>query len=212
MLPQAFWTSLRILVFRSGPEDFPYDVRNRLGIACIAFGILANAALAAMMGQVAVLTKTVTVTPPLWADIVFGLVSVGAMGLFTRVALRARQLDSRFQQTFNALLATSSVLALLMILPIRQLLPFMPVAQELSRKLATNPELANDPAAMSVFPGWAVLFSLMMPALLAWQFAVTAFIYRRAANTKAAGGIFIALLCVLTVLSFRDIFSILLLQ
>jgi hypothetical protein len=210
MLPHAFWISLRLLAFRAGPEDFPYDASNRVSLACIAFAVLVNAALTAVAGEMGVLMKALTETPPLWADIVLGAVSVAAMGLFTRLALRARQLESRFQQTYNALLATSSMLSLLMVLPIRQLLPFLPVAQELSKKVTANPDLVNDPTVMSALPGWTLLFSLMIPALLAWQFAVTAFIYRRAANTRAGGGVFIALLCVLTVMSLKDIFTLLL--
>jgi len=212
MLPQAFWTSLRILVFRSGPEDFPYETGKRLSAACIAFGVLANAALAAVMGQMAVSLKVLSQAPPLWADVVLGVVSVGAMGLFTRVVLRARQLESRFQQTFNALLATSSILSLLLVFPILQLLPFLPVVQELRKKMLANPDLINDPAATSGVPAWTLLFWLMTLALPIWQFAVTAFVYRRAANTRTGGGIFIALLCLLVVMSFKDIFSVLLLQ
>ena len=210
MLPQAFWTSLRILLFRAGPEDFPYDSGKQLSLACAAFGVLVNTALAALMGQVAVVMKALTATPPLWADIMLGVVSVAAMGLFTRVALRARQLESRFQQTFNALLVTSSILGLLLAFPILQLLPFLPVAQDLRSKLLANPDLVNDPAAMSAVTGWTMLFWLMMLVLPVWQFAVTSFIYRRAANTRTSGGIFIALLCLLTVMSFKDIFSLLL--
>ena len=210
MLPQAFWTSLRILLFRAGPEDFPYDNGKQLSLACAAFGVLVNTALAALMGQVAVVMKALTATPPLWADIMLGVISVAAMGLFTRVALRARQLESRFQQTFNALLVTSSILGLLLTFPILQLLPFLPVAQDLRSKLLANPDLVNDPAAMSAVTGWTMLFWLMMLVLPVWQFAVTSFIYRRAANTRTSGGIFIALLCLLTVMSFKDIFSLLL--
>lgn len=212
MLPQAFWTSFRILAFRAGPEDFPFDPGRRLSLACIAFGVLVNAALASVAGQVAVLTKVLIMTPPLWSDVVLGVVSVAAMGLCTRVVLRARQLDNRFQQTFNALLATSSVLGLLMVYPIMQLLPFLPVAQDLRARLLAHPELVDDPAAMTAVPGWTLLFSLMMVVLPIWQFAVSAFIYRRAANTRASGGIFIALLCLLTVMSAKDIFSALLLH
>jgi len=210
MLTQAFWTSLRILAFRAGPEDFPYDTGKRLSTACIAFGVVVNAVLAAVAGQMGVLMKMLTAPPPVWGDIVLGVATVAAMGFFTRVALRARQFESRFQQTFNALLGTSSITTLLMVLPLRQLLPFLPVAQELSKKLALNPDLMNDPVAMSALPGWTILLSLLLPALLLWQFAVTAFVYRRAANTRMGGGIFIALLCALSVLCFKDIFSLLL--
>ena len=191
MLPQAFWTSLRILVFRAGPEDLPYDASHRLTALCIGFAVLANSAVAAL-------------ELPLLPAFLLGGVAVAALGFFTRVALRARQLDNRFQQTFNALLVTSSLLGLALLLPLRQLLPLI---QEMAKKLQTNPELLNDPANVPLLPGGPVLLAML---LLVWQFAVTAFIYRRAANTKVAGGILIALLCVLTIMSFKLMFGALL--
>ena len=57
MLPQAFWISLRVLFFRAGPEDLPYDNGRVLSFACIAFGILANCAVA----MVSALRETSTV-------------------------------------------------------------------------------------------------------------------------------------------------------
>ncbi len=210
MLTQALWTSLRILVFRAGPEDFPYDPSRRLNVGCAALGVLVNAALAAVMGQAAVAMKLLPQQPSPLADLLLGAMTVLAMGLFTQVALRVRQLENRFQQTFNALLCTSSVLALLMVLPILQLLPILPLAQELSTRLATDPNLANDPSMVSALPGGTPLYCLMIAVLLVWQFAVTAQVYQRAANTRAAGGILIAMLCVLAVISFKDLISLLL--
>jgi len=191
MLPQAFWTSLRILVFRAGPEDLPYDASHRLTMLCVAFAVLVNSALAAL-------------ELPLLPALLLGGVAVAAMGFFTRVALRARQFDNRFQQTFNALLVTSSLLSLAVLLPLRQLTPAM---EDLAKKLQANPDLLNDPANVPLLPGGPVMLAML---LLIWQFAVTAFIYRRAVNTRTAGGIFIALLCVLTIMSFKVMFSALL--
>lgn len=209
MLPQAFWISLRILLFRSGPEDVPFDPGRRLSAACIVFGVLANAAMAAISAQAAVSTKALPSLPPLPFMLLIGVATVLAMGVFTRLALRARQLENRYQQTFNALLLTSSIITLLMILPIHALLPFLPEAEAFSRKMQEHPELLDQNAALPI-PPWVLLLSLLIPWLLVWQFAVTAFIYRRAANTRTGGGVLIAALCVLSILSFKTLFSALL--
>jgi hypothetical protein len=207
MLPQAFWTSLRILFFRSGPEDFPYDPGRSLSIACIAFGLLANAALAMAMGELAVRMHAVTIPTTVVLAIAVAVASVLAMGLFTRLALQVRQLDNRYQQTFNALLMTSSILSLALVPLVHLLAPLMPIAQELNEKLAANPGLAQDPDTLSALPGWSVLLMLVMPWLVVWQFAVTSFIYRRAANVRTGGGILIALLCVFSIASFKALFA-----
>ncbi|MDR3418228.1 MAG: hypothetical protein P4L83_18805 [Nevskia sp.] len=207
MLTQAVWTSLRILAFRAGPEDFPYDPSHRLTAVCVVFGVVANAALASQLAQAAVAAQKLPAMPSPLALSMLGVATVLAMGLFTQAALRARRLENRFQQTFNALLATSSILALVLVIPVGELRPFLPVAEEFTRKLQANPDLLNNPGNVPEFPGWAMLMSMLIPGLLVWQFALTAFIYRRAANTQTGGGIFIALLCLLAVTSFKALFS-----
>jgi len=207
MLPQAFWISLRILLFRSGPEDFPYDNGRVLSTACIAFGVLVNAAVAMVSAQAAVEMHALQALPSMLFMLAVGSAAVLAMGLFTRLALQARQLDNRFQQTFNALLVTSSILSLVMVPPIRVLIPLLGVAEALRAKLEAHPELANDPATLAALPPWSLLVTLLLPWLLIWQFAVTAFIYRRAANVKTGGGILIALLCLLSIASFKALFA-----
>jgi hypothetical protein len=203
MLTQAFWTSLRILAFRAGPEDMPYDAGRQLGAVCIAFALLVNVAMASLLIQISELK----LAAPLLAEVLIAVATVAALGLFTRLLLRARQLDNRFQQTFHALLLTSSLLTLLLLLPMHQLQPLMPQLIAYFNKLEQHPELAGDPSAMPVLPGWATPMSLLMTWLFVWQFVVTVFIYRRAANTRTPGGILIALLCVLTVKSFQTLFS-----
>lgn len=204
MLTQAFWTSFRILAFRAGPEDMPYDAGRQLSAVCIAFALLANMAMASLLIQISQLK----LTAPLLAAVVIAVATVAALGLFTKVLLRARQLDNRFQQTFHALLLTSSVLTLALLVPMHLLQPLMPQLMAYFNKLQEHPELAGDPTAVPVVPGWATPMSLLMTWLFVWQFVVTVFIYRRAANTRAAAGILIALLCVLTVKSFQTLFSI----
>ncbi|HZR36419.1 MAG TPA: hypothetical protein VFA75_13685 [Nevskia sp.] len=207
MLPQAFWISLRILFFRSGPEDFPYDKGRALSTACIAFGVLVNAAVAMVSAQAALEMHALPAMPSLLFMLAVGTAAVLAMGLFTRLALQARQLDNRFQQTFNALLVTSSILSLVMVPPIRVLIPLLGVAEQLRARLEAHPELANDPATLSALPPWSLLVTLLLPWLLIWQFAVTTFIYRRAANVQTGGGILIALLCLLSIASFKALFA-----
>jgi hypothetical protein len=207
MLPQAFWISLRILFFRSGPEDFPYDNGRVLSTACIAFGVLVNAAVAVVSAQAALEMHALSAMPSMLFMLAVGTAAVLAMGLFTRLALQTRQLDNRFQQTFNALLVTSSILSLVMVPPIRVLIPLLGVAEVLRSKLEEHPELANDPATLAALPPWSLLVTLLLPWLLVWQFAVTAFIYRRAANVRTGGGILIALLCLLSVASFKALFA-----
>ncbi|MBL6750656.1 MAG: hypothetical protein ISP90_09040 [Nevskia sp.] len=188
MFTQALSITFRILGFRAGPEDFPYDASARLTYACVALGVLASAALAAL-----------ELTVP--GALLLGVATVGALGLYTRVVLRARKLENRIQQTFNALLATSSMLSLALIFPLQQMLPALNVFAE---RLKTHPELLQDPNSAPLLPMHLVLLAMV---LLVWQFAVTAHILRRAANLRMAGGIFLALLCVLTVLCFKVFFS-----
>jgi hypothetical protein len=180
-----------------------------LSAVSIAFGVLANSVVAMVSVQAAVQTHALKATPPGAYMVVVGVAAVLAMGLFTRLTLQARQLENRFQQTFNTLLLTSSVLSLVMVPPIRVIVPLLGVLQELSEKLKAHPELAHDPATMAVLPSWSLLVSLLTIWLLVWQFAVTAFIYRRAANVQIGGGILIAVLCVLSIASFKSLFSLL---
>jgi hypothetical protein len=203
MLTQAFWTSLRIIAFRAGPEDLPYDPGRQLTGSCVAFALLANA----VMASTVVATSGMKLSAPLLDTLLLAVATVLALGVCTRVVLRTRQLDNRFQQTFNALLLTSSILTLAVALPMHLLEPLEPQIQDYLTKLQAHPELLNDPSAAPLFPGWAMLLTLLASWLLLWQFAVTIFIYRRAANTRTGGGIFIALLCVLTVKSFQTLFS-----
>ncbi|MDE2150053.1 MAG: hypothetical protein KGJ55_09545 [Gammaproteobacteria bacterium] len=177
-------TTVRLLLFRAGPQDFPYSGAPPLIWGCVAFGILSNAVVAHLVA-------------PWPAALALGAVVIAALWLFTRVTLRLRGFDNRVQQTFNALVMTSSVLTLALWLPATKL---MPVMQKILEKLSKNPHLLQQPEALPQMDGNLVL---AMYLLLIWQFAVTANIFRHATDSRPLGGVMIALLCVISVLLFQ---------
>jgi hypothetical protein len=168
MFTQAFWISLRILIFRAGPQDFPFDTGRRLIAACAGFALLANA-----------VTFLFVATPA--EAIVSALLNIGLMALLTWLTLSSMKLQNRFQQTFNALAVTTSILTLLM-LPL--LAKVVPVWMTVMDRLAKNPELMSHPEdlpevqAISTASFWLLL-------VLLWQLLVTAYIFFKAAGRKA---------------------------
>lgn len=153
MFASALATTLKILFGKAGPADFPFDPSHRLTVACVALAVLANAALASYLRSFPVAVASATV-------------NVAFLALFTRFCLARAKMDNRFQQTFNAVLATSGLLTLLMV-------PFFaklaPVLLEMSVILAKNPELANQPDKLPQPPGMPVM---MLMLLIIWQIVV----------------------------------------
>ncbi|MDD3763239.1 MAG: hypothetical protein PHP86_08130 [Nevskiales bacterium] len=176
MFAQTFAVSLRILLFRAGPQDLPYDPRQSLPLALIAG--LANALIFAQV-------------LPLASAVAMAAAMIAGTALVTRSILRARGLVERYTQTFNALMATAAVLTLLL-LPL-----FMQVAPIL-RTLAASPELLEQPEALQMPQGVVFLMNL----LNFWNFAVTASIFRHAANVQLWVGVIIALIIAFIVLFF----------
>jgi hypothetical protein len=168
MFSQAFATTLRMLLFRAGPQDFPFAAA--LTPALLVLATVANTLL---FSQVL----------PLSMALGIALAMVGAMALVTRSILRLRNAANRFQQTFNSLLATTAVLTLAL-LP-----PFIQVAPQLLQ-LAKHPELLSNPQAVALPP----LPVFLMNLLNFWNFAVTAHIFRHAANVNLWTGLLIALI------------------
>ena len=182
MLPSVLTATLNLLLFRIGPQDFPYDPRLTHWLVPIA--VLVN-----------YLVLSLALAPLLAAAV--SLAVIMATAFATRLMLRARGLEARFMQTFHALLAVSIVMTLALALP------FSEIAPELE-KLA-----AMDPSAVEAAPeihvaAWA---ALMMNALNIWNFAVNAHIYRHAAGFGLAGGLLVALIVSLGVLMFVLIFA-----
>lgn len=176
MLASLFSATLRILFFRAGPQDFPYDPRLTAPLA-----VTAGLANGLMFMQVL----------PIGAALVMAIAMVGGMALGTRAVLRTRQLEARFHQTFAALLATNAALTFLLV-------PFFAQIAPMLRELAGNPELLEHPEKMTLPPGIAFI----MNALNLWSFAVTASIFRHAANVSMALGLLIALVIAIGLLFF----------
>lgn len=176
MLASLFSATLRILFFRAGPQDFPYD--PRLIAPLVALAGLANGL---MFMQVL----------PIGAALVMAIAMVAGMSLATRVILRTRQLDARYHQTFAALLATNAALTFLLV-------PFFSQIAPMLRELASHPEILEHPEGVKLPSGVAFI----MNALNLWSFAVTASIFRHAANVSMALGLLIALLIAVGLLFF----------
>src|SRR3546814_9616390 len=105
-----FSATLRILFFRAGPQDFPYDPRLTAPLA-----VSAGLANGLMFMQVL----------PIGAALVMAITMVGGMALATRAILRTRQLDARYHQTFAALLANNAALTFLLVPFFAQIAPML---------------------------------------------------------------------------------------
>lgn len=178
---QAFRATLNILLFRAGPQDFPYTQDPALSRACIALAVLASALFFGLS------------LPPL-AALATGAIAVAGVALFTRVLLRLRRLENRYAQTLNALLAVGAVLLFVMRLPASELMPQM---QAYIAQVQQNPDLANQPDSIPKFPAGPALFADLLSI---WFVAVSGHVFRHAANLGFVGGALIALLCMFNVM------------
>ncbi|MFP5358703.1 MAG: hypothetical protein ACLGHI_09650 [Gammaproteobacteria bacterium] len=174
MFQQIARCTFLLLTFRAGPQDLPYLPQYTYRF-CLAGGIPVF-----MVYSMAL--------PPGLA-LVMAASTVLGMGLVTYLILRLRGLEPRFTQTFHALLASNGLLTLLMVPP------FALVAPQII-ELASNPDLLQDPQAARL-PGGPVF---LMNLLNLWNFAVTAGIFRHAANVAFGWGILLALLAAFSVL------------
>jgi hypothetical protein len=174
MLNQAFNVTLRILLFRAGPQDFPYSpalVPWLPAVATLAYYLL------------------FTVAIPSGVSLLLSALSVAALAFVTHSLLSARRVANRFQQTFHALLATSIPLNLASIPPMHALAPAL-------QQIAANPELLQQPGAVEVSP----FASLALNLLNFWNLAVYAHIVRHAADTRILTGVLIALFALFSAL------------
>lgn len=182
MLQSVLLATLNLLVFRAGPQDFPYDPRLTGWLVPIA--VLANYFVLSLA------------LPPILAGAI-GLAVVMALSIATRLYLRTRKLEDRFFQTFHSLLAVSTVMTLAL------MVPFSEVAPELEKFAAMNPG-ATDPAPALQVPAWA---AFTMNMLNIWNVAVNANIFRHAGNTGIATGLIVSFLVAIGVLVFVLLFA-----
>ncbi|MDB5970891.1 MAG: hypothetical protein JWQ90_3341 [Hydrocarboniphaga sp.] len=177
MLTTVATVTLRILFFRAGPQDLPYaPTLTRL---LIPFALVVNFALASL-------------TLPSGLAAVSAAMAVLGLSVTTRSLLRLRNMENRYTQTFQALLLTSTLIALAFIAPLSQLMPEI-------LKIAQNPQLIEqNPAALNLPAGPVLLFDL----LLIWNFAVSAHVYRQAADLKLVVGVLVSMLVSISLLMF----------
>ena len=155
MLANAVRITLRLMMFRSGPQDFPYSNQATQIVAPLA--VLAN---------FLQFRFTLPPTPAL----VQAVVSLATLVCAVMLLLQMRNLFNRAQQTCNALFATNCAFTLLLI-PV--LMPIAPVLQE----IAANP----DAMEQAQIPGVPML---MMFGLSIWNLGVTAHILRHALDLR----------------------------
>ena len=182
MLQSVLTATFNLLIFRTGPQDFPYDPRLTgwlIPIAALSNYFVLKQAMPAILAAA------------------IGLAVVMAMSFTTRIYLRTRKLEARFMQTLHALLAVSTVLTLALGLP------FAEIAPELEKFAAMNPG-ATEPLPEIQVPAWA---AFSMNLINIWNFAVNAHIYRQAGNASLAGGLLVTVLIAFSILLFVLFFA-----
>ena len=127
MLNQLIAVTLRLLLFRAGPQDIPYAPALALWMP------------AAAIATYFILFRTVL---PTGAALVLASVSVAALSFVTHSLLSARRVANRFQQTYHALLATSIVLTLASVPPMVALLRAASISRRPAASLASRLEAA----------------------------------------------------------------------
>lgn len=182
MLTSVLNATLNLLLFRAGPQDFPYE--PRLTGWLVPMAALVNYVVLGL------------VLPPIIAAAI-GIAVVMALSVATRVFLRARGTEARFMQTYHSLLAVSIPMTLLL------LYPFSEIAPELQKLSQMEPGPAEPMPELQV-PGWA---ALAMNLLNLWNYLVNAHIFRHAGNLGLGGGLMVALLVAFGVLMFVLVFA-----
>lgn len=182
MLASVLQATLNLLLFRAGPQDFPYE--PRLTGWLVPAAALVNYFVLGL------------VLPPIVAAAI-GVAVVIALSFATRVFLRTRGMEARFMQTYHALLAVSIPMTLLL------LWPFSEIAPELQKLSQIEPSPTAPMPELQV-PGWA---ALTMNLLNLWNYLVNAHIFRNAGNLGLGGGLIVALLVAFGVLMFVLVFA-----
>lgn len=167
MFNEVLRVTLRILLFRAGPQDLPY--------AKVLTPLIAGLAVLAEFAQYRLTLPTV-------AALAHGAISIATLAGFTYLVLQSRGLLNRAQQTIHALFLTGSAMTVVLLPPLSALAPHM-------LRIAQNPELARTEPLP---PGPAFLLMI----LTVWGFMVGAHIYRHALNASLAVGAAVALLAV----------------
>ncbi|ULQ47083.1 hypothetical protein JN531_002075 [Flagellatimonas centrodinii] len=164
MFAQALSVTLKVLLFRAGPQDFPFLPQWTRTVCVLGATPVFFVYALALAPTLALIMATATVV---------------GMALATRGILRVRKVEDRFTQTFQTLLCANAVLTALMAIPFAQVAPIL-------LELAADPELATGAMAAPDLPGGPVL---LMNLLNVWNFVVSAHIFRHATNSGFGAGL-----------------------
>ncbi len=174
MFNQVLSVTVRLLFFKAGPQDFPYA--PQIGRIIMPLAFVANYL---VFSQVL----------PTAMAVVMGLAMIAGVAVATRGILRMRKLEERFQQTFHALLATSFAFTCALIIPFSQIAPIL-------LDYTSDPEALASGVAPELPAGPAFVINL----LNFWNLAVSAHIYRHAANVNIWIGVLVAFLVAAAIL------------
>ncbi len=157
--------TLDLVLFRTGPQDFPFMPTRHVMVGVAG-------------GAPVFMVYSLALNPIIALSMALGTV----LGIFlaTRLILRWRKLEARFTQTAHSLLCASALLTILMILPFSQIAPALTA-------FAADPENATPPD----IPTMPVL---IMNLLNAWNFLITANIFRHATGSGFGMGLLYSLM------------------
>jgi len=181
MLSQVATITARLLLFRAGPQDFPYAPQLVPWLPA---------------GGVAAFFLVFRTFLSFGESLLFAVLVIASLGFITHLILSARRTVNRFQQTYHALLATVSVLIL-------ATLPAMVMSASTLRQIVAKPELLEQPGAVQV----PAVAALLMNVLHLWVLAVVAHIYRHALDTRIWAGALVALMATFSVLFFTVVLA-----
>lgn len=189
MFNQALHATIQILLFRQGPEDFPYATDGRLDTACTALGIIATALLFGIV-------------QPLPLALFDGVVATLVVSLYVRLVLRLRGLEARQQQTRNALLATGSLLLLMLWLPMSMVMPVMTEFMNAmaAAQQAAGPGTAPPAITADQLPQVPVVPGLLLDLMALWFAASATHVLRRATGIARFAAAMMALLLISNVM------------
>lgn len=185
MLSQALHATLQILLFRAGPEDFPYADDGRYDRPCQALGVIATAVLFGLV-------------QPLPLAIFDGIIATVVVSLYMRLVLRLRGLEARIQQTRNALLASGSLLMLALAVPMSAVMPVMMQFLETvaAAQQAAGPDAPPQPITQDQMPPVPVFAGLVIDLLGLWFAASATHVLRRATGIPRFAAAMMALLLI----------------
>lgn len=185
MLAELLKVAFRILLFRAGPEDFPYAEDGRWDRLAAGIGI----------GSTTVLFG---LTQPLPLALLEGIVATAVVGVYARLVLRLRGLEARHAQTRNALLTCGGLLLAAMAVPLAAILPhvtaYLDALVEAQRVAATGAEPTLPP--VTTLTDAPMIHRTLLDVLGLWFIAVQTRILGRATGVPGLFALFMALLMI----------------